>query len=214
MASAYEWMAPPAVRHPAHPCKPLSLVQMPPTPDLVRCNACSFPISGFSYNCGSYNLHPYCAGISLHLYIQHPHLPGPPHLATLMFFPPYQNGQFTCNICRKWGGSHWLYRCTVCNDFDAHLGCAMNAAQLQFQVHPQYNPPTTPVYPPYNSGGGGSTAYASTPSSDPGKKFGKCMWAVVRLADLALGTGGLIDLGSSLFNNMDLLSGAGSLLSF
>ncbi|KAF3784652.1 hypothetical protein EJ110_NYTH28861 [Nymphaea thermarum] len=219
MACAYEWMAPPVVQHPAYPCKPLSLVQRPPTRDPVSlvqrsptsdpvcCNACSFPITGFRYNYCSYNLHPYCAGISPHLYIQHPH--GPPHLATLMFFPPYLSGQFTCDICKKLGGSHWLYRCTVCDDFDAHLGCAINAAQLQFRLHPaQYCPPMTPVDGPYNSGGGGGgTAYASPPSSDPWKKIGKCMWAALRLSDLAFGTGGLINLGSSLFDTMDHLLG-------
>ncbi|XP_031496094.1 uncharacterized protein LOC116261462 [Nymphaea colorata] len=136
-----------------------------------------------------------------------PFLP-PPHLATLMFFPPYLSGQFTCDICRKLGGSHWLYRCTVFDDFDTHLGCAINAAQLQFRLHPaQYCPPMTPVYRPSNSGGGGGTAYASTPSSDPWKKIGKCMWAALRLSDLAFGTGGLINLGSSLFDTLDQLLG-------
>ncbi|KAF3784653.1 hypothetical protein EJ110_NYTH28865 [Nymphaea thermarum] len=133
---------------------------------------------------------------------------------TLIFSPPYPNRQFTCDICKYPGGSHWLYRCTDCHGFDAHLGCAIKASQFQFQLHPApYRPPLTPVYPPYNSGGGGGTAYASTPSSDRWIKIGNCNWVVGRLGGLGTAAS-LMNIGSTLIETLNQLSGGGSILSF
>ncbi|CAN6481489.1 unnamed protein product [Victoria cruziana] len=178
MADQSTFFAPHQVRHPAYPPKALSLVeQMPTTP--VSC-------------------------MSTHLYIHHrPHQHEVAHPFVLMFYPPYLSGKFICNLCRETGGCHWLYRCTICDNFDAHLGCAIRAAQLQFQL-PQLQSflPT----PPAGAGLHDSRMpQIPMPSSDLWKKLAEAMLIALRLGNLASNIGGFVDVGSTVIETLQQL---------
>ncbi|KAL3815032.1 hypothetical protein ACJIZ3_016300 [Penstemon smallii] len=45
------------------------------------------------------------------------------HRLNLTFESPYGTKSFSCDICKRNGADHWLYRCDSCG-FDAHLNCA------------------------------------------------------------------------------------------
>ncbi|XVF07380.1 hypothetical protein REPUB_Repub06bG0133800 [Reevesia pubescens] len=43
----------------------------------------------------------------------------------LCFSPPYSKKKFQCDICKKFGSSHWPYRCGSYK-YDVHMNCAMS----------------------------------------------------------------------------------------
>ncbi|XVF55998.1 hypothetical protein PTKIN_Ptkin06aG0080900 [Pterospermum kingtungense] len=91
-----------------------------------KCNACGKLGTGFCYHCKDCQLdiHTLCINkpssvkTSTH-----------PHKLELCFSPPYRRKKFQCDICKKLGSNHWLYRCGSCK-YDVHMNCAM-ANQLQ-----------------------------------------------------------------------------------
>ncbi|XP_077219624.1 protein VACUOLELESS GAMETOPHYTES-like [Tasmannia lanceolata] len=122
------------IQHPADPNHALSLLPYPAYPEgYFNCDACGRRGDGFSYHCGrcNFDVHILCASMPLSINHQ-AHC----HTLNLAFFPPYQNKGFSCDICKRLGSNHWLYRCETC-EFDAHLGCAtaktMPLADVQIQ---------------------------------------------------------------------------------
>lgn len=107
------------VRHPADPGHNLILLLMPS----FACKACGKPGSGFAFNCGicHQSYHSLCSVLPLST-SHHSH----PHVLNLEFSPPYDSVKaFRCDICRRLGYDHWLYRCGPCG-FDVHLDCALS----------------------------------------------------------------------------------------
>ncbi|KVI03546.1 uncharacterized protein LOC112512274 [Cynara cardunculus var. scolymus] len=100
----------------------LVLLSSPAYPEgFFKCNACGTHGNGFSYHCSDcqIDLHTTCALMPPSVnHTAHDHTLG------LCFTPPYENQGFSCDICKKPGSNHWLYRCGLC-DFDAHMKCAM-----------------------------------------------------------------------------------------
>lgn len=113
---------PQLINHPAHqPDHPLTLLPVPTYPGaLFNCDACGRRGHGFNYHCAlcDFDLHMLCASKPL-VFFHSSH----PHQLQLTFHPPYNTHGFSCDICRKIGTNHWLYRCAPCG-FDAHLDCA------------------------------------------------------------------------------------------
>lgn len=91
-----------------------------------KCNACGKLGAGFCYHCKHCRLdihtlcidNPSSVNVSTHL-----------HTLELCFTPPYSRKKFKCDICKKSGSNHWLYRCGACN-YDVHMNCALSN-QLQ-----------------------------------------------------------------------------------
>ncbi|TXG50956.1 hypothetical protein EZV62_023480 [Acer yangbiense] len=141
---------PQLINHPSHPYHPLNLLPTPPYPGgLFNCDGCGCHGRGFSYHCNQcdFDVHILCASKPLSL-MHHLHA----HKLELTFDPPYQTKGFSCDICRKLGSNHWLYRCNFC-EFDAHLDCASNSISAP-QVQAQTQPPIQMQH--YNSFPGGS----------------------------------------------------------
>ncbi|KAL5815389.1 hypothetical protein ACOSQ4_026030 [Xanthoceras sorbifolium] len=128
---------PQLINHPSHPSHSLTLLPTPPYPGGVfNCDGCGSHGHGFSYHCNhcDFDVHILCASKPLFL-MHHLHA----HKLELTFESPYQTKGFSCDICRKLGSNHWLYRCSLC-EFDAHVDCAsvvVKAPQAQTQTQIQ-----------------------------------------------------------------------------
>ncbi|WOL07242.1 hypothetical protein Cni_G15981 [Canna indica] len=126
---------PQRIRHPSHPDHSLTLLPVPAyKEDSFNCDACGRDGAGFSYHCDACGIdfHSLCA--SMPLSVSHAaHM----HPLSLVFFVPYDDGGFSCDICAGVGANHWLYRCAMC-EFDAHIGCATaKPTQLRATPRPQ-----------------------------------------------------------------------------
>ncbi|KAH9780789.1 hypothetical protein KPL71_008220 [Citrus sinensis] len=127
---------PQLITHPSHPAHSLSLVPTPIYPaGIFNCDGCGRQGHGFSYHCThcDFDLHILCATKPLTL-IHQSH----PHQLQLTFDPPYYTKGFSCDICKKVGSAHWLYRCSLC-EFDAHLDCAANLLAQPIHTQHQYS---------------------------------------------------------------------------
>lgn len=93
------------------------------------------------------------------------------HKLELTFGSPYPTKDFCCDICKRVGFDHWIYRCNLCA-FDSHLHCAKSVTPVNnmgFQSHqgpvPQLGGATfsrsAPPQPPLGYGG---HHMATTPS--------------------------------------------------
>ncbi|XP_068640752.1 protein VACUOLELESS GAMETOPHYTES-like [Aristolochia californica] len=113
----------PKIIHPFHPNHPLILFASPVYPEGVfACNACGREGSGFCYHCTKCEVDIDIICASMKLSVNHDaHL----HPLILVFSPPYASKDFVCDICKKPGSDHWLYRCSGCQ-FDAHTTCGMS----------------------------------------------------------------------------------------
>ncbi|KAL7158207.1 hypothetical protein ABFS83_02G126800 [Erythranthe nasuta] len=111
------------ITHPFHKEHTLALLPKPAysTAGVFNCDACFEPGKGFSYSCEpcGIDLHILCASTPLSVTNATCH----PHKLDLAFGSPYDTKNFSCDVCKKIGGDHWLYRCGLCG-FDAHLTCA------------------------------------------------------------------------------------------
>ncbi|XP_009591761.1 protein VACUOLELESS GAMETOPHYTES [Nicotiana tabacum] len=91
--------------------------------DQVICSGCEHDLSGGSaYACTKMNcnfiLHDSC----FELPRQIKHKSHPKHTLTLLFFPPYDDGEFTCDACGN-SGHAFTFHCEKCK-FDLHVECA------------------------------------------------------------------------------------------
>ncbi|XVF75923.1 hypothetical protein PTKIN_Ptkin13bG0225800 [Pterospermum kingtungense] len=91
-----------------------------------NCNACGKLGRGFCYHCKDCQLviHTLCINKPSSVNTSTHH-----HTLELCFSPPYSKKKFQCDICKKLGSNHWLYRCDSCK-YDVHMNCAMSN-QLQ-----------------------------------------------------------------------------------
>ncbi|XP_042492475.1 uncharacterized protein LOC122072029 [Macadamia integrifolia] len=125
---------PQLINHPVDTNHSLTLLPSPTLyPDgFFKCNACDQLGNGFCYHCRAcnLNLHMICASMPMSLNHQ-----AHPHTLHLTFCFPYPSRAFNCDICRNYGSTQWIYRCSAC-EFDAHLSCATSPA-LQVQAQPQ-----------------------------------------------------------------------------
>ncbi|KAF9624046.1 hypothetical protein IFM89_007744 [Coptis chinensis] len=133
---------PQRIQHPAHPNHDLTLSLVPLYQTL--CNACGEQVkgTGFFYQCCDCRLmlHVLCASVPTSVKHQ-----THSHPLKLTFNPPYQTVGFSCDICRKLGSNHWLYRCNSCG-FDAHLHCAAPKPRISEVSHQvMSSQPQTPV---------------------------------------------------------------------
>ncbi|XP_077246166.1 uncharacterized protein LOC143886070 [Tasmannia lanceolata] len=156
---------PQLINHPADPNHALSLFPYPAYPEgYFHCDACGRTGDGFAYHCGPCNLdiHILCASMPLSLNHQAHH-----HTLNLALFPPYQNKGFSCDICKRFGSNHWLYRCEAC-EFDAHLGCATAKtrplAQVQIQQLQVLQQQTPQFQDGYRAGVMNGTQQSYTPN--------------------------------------------------
>ncbi|KAL9175671.1 hypothetical protein ABFS82_02G126600 [Erythranthe guttata] len=110
------------ITHPFHKEHTLTLLPKPAySTGVFNCDACFEPGKGFSYSCKhcGIDLHILCASTPLSVTNATCH----PHKLDLTSGSPYDTKNFSCDVCKKIGGDHWLYRCGPCG-FDAHLTCA------------------------------------------------------------------------------------------
>ncbi|KAL9175680.1 hypothetical protein ABFS82_02G127500 [Erythranthe guttata] len=123
----------------------------------IHCSGCKSAGSGNVYVCWqcNYFLHEHCFRSERSL--KHPshHL----HPLTLMPFPTYPSGSFSCNSCNL-DGDGFSYSCSEC-EFDIHVHCALNIPITNPNPHlfhspvPNPNPNSNPaqnynpnIYPP------------------------------------------------------------------
>ncbi|XP_066344366.1 protein VACUOLELESS GAMETOPHYTES-like [Miscanthus floridulus] len=129
------------VRHPAHPEHPLSLrLATPYQSGIYTCDACRTGGHEFVLHCQhcQFDLHLPCAALPAEVVASraHPH----PHPLRLAYDNPHRGGQgvvIICTVCRQ--GiipEQWLYGCHRCDDFAAHVGCAVPDAQIK-RVYPR-----------------------------------------------------------------------------
>ncbi|EYU27131.1 hypothetical protein MIMGU_mgv1a025308mg [Erythranthe guttata] len=101
---------PKKIEHPFHKDHALSLVPGPAySTGNFNCDACFEKGKGFSYNCDpcGIDLNILCAIMPLCVTNATCH----PHKLDLTFGSPFLTKRFSCNVCKKLGGDHWLYRC-------------------------------------------------------------------------------------------------------
>ncbi|PWA74629.1 C1-like, Zinc finger, RING/FYVE/PHD-type [Artemisia annua] len=112
---------PRTLKHQSDQKHDLVLLSSPAYPEGVfYCNACGSHGKGFSYHCPDcqLDLHIVCASMPPSTnHSTHGHTLG------LCLKPPYENQEFSCDICNQPGSNQWLYRCDSC-EFDAHMKCA------------------------------------------------------------------------------------------
>ncbi|CAK7327917.1 unnamed protein product [Dovyalis caffra] len=157
---------PALITHPSHPIHPLTLFSTPVYPGgSFNCDGCGRQGTGFSYHCTTcdFDVHMMCATNPLSLAHQ-----SHPHQLNLAFYPPYQTKGFSCDICRRIGSNHWLYRCGAC-EFDAHMECAMrvNNTPLPHLQHTSSLPAANSVNIQYQQRpgpGGGDYVYRHSQS--------------------------------------------------
>ncbi|KAL7120689.1 hypothetical protein ACP275_02G137600 [Erythranthe tilingii] len=126
---------PKKITHPFHKEHALTLLPVPAYEDgQFKCDACGEAGKCFSYHCKpcGVDLHVLCAAVPLTLTHASHHM----HKLDLTFESPYDTKDFSCDICKKPGGDHWLYRCSPCG-FDAHLSCARGAPPVSPRLHQQ-----------------------------------------------------------------------------
>ncbi|XP_073126870.1 uncharacterized protein [Henckelia pumila] len=112
---------PKKITHPCHKDHAFTLLTQPAYADgKFKCDACGEIGDGFSYHCKpcGNDLHILCSALPLS--VSHAtHV----HKLELTFGSPYPTKDFCCDICKRVGSDHWIYRCNLCG-FDAHLHCA------------------------------------------------------------------------------------------
>lgn len=90
--------------------------------DQVLCSGCEVGILGSAYRCTKpscdFILHDSCTDLPR----QVKHKSHPKHPLLLDFFPPYSDGEFTCNACGN-SGHAFTYHCASCK-YDLHVECA------------------------------------------------------------------------------------------
>ncbi|PKA66459.1 hypothetical protein AXF42_Ash007157 [Apostasia shenzhenica] len=118
------------------------------------CFACSLPASqpvaaspSPAINASSFLLHLSYA--TLPLVVLHPCHAG--HGLSLLPRPPYSDGCFTCNACRR-PGSGFAYHCSACV-LDLHTLCAVAPEAVTNPAH-RAHPLTLAFRPPYGDGEG------------------------------------------------------------
>ncbi|XP_070032228.1 protein VACUOLELESS GAMETOPHYTES-like isoform X1 [Nicotiana tomentosiformis] len=130
---------PQQITHPFDKEHHFTLLPKPIYPDgKFNCDACGENGDGFSYHCKTCgtDLHILCAVFPQCVTHWSHH-----HQLDLKFSPPYPGKSFCCDICKKVGTNHWLYRCQTCG-FDAHLNCTtLQAPPHQSHIH--QNPTTS-----------------------------------------------------------------------
>lgn len=125
----------PLITHnPSHPTHDLVLIVT--TKSTIKCAACGYDVSGFSYHCAECNIffHSLCLALPVSLEITNH-----PHEIKLEFSPPYD---FFCDLCNKPSYQGWLYRCNMC-EFDTHIACAVENLEphlFQNTSFPQSSP--------------------------------------------------------------------------
>ncbi|XP_027154579.1 uncharacterized protein LOC113754375 [Coffea eugenioides] len=102
---------------------PLELVEVEEEDDQVNiCSGCEVHILGSAYNCTKpscdFILHDSCIDLPRKV----KHNSHPKHPLILHFFPPYGDGEFTCNACGN-PGHGFTYHCMSCK-YDLHVECA------------------------------------------------------------------------------------------
>ncbi|PSS10032.1 Nucleoredoxin 1-2 like [Actinidia chinensis var. chinensis] len=89
----------------------------------IHCSGCEQPLSGQAYsctkpNCDYFFLHESCFNLPRQLcHRSHPH-----HPLSLLPFPAYPSGSFSCNACDQVGRA-FVFHCATCQ-FDLHVKCA------------------------------------------------------------------------------------------
>lgn len=123
------------ITHPCHKDHSFTLLTQPAYADgMFKCDACGEIGDGFSYHCKpcGNDLHILCSVIPLSI-THASHV----HKLELTFGSHYPTKDFCCDICKRVGSDHWIYRCNLCA-FDAHLHCAKSVApvtNMGFQPH-------------------------------------------------------------------------------
>ncbi|XP_073030339.1 uncharacterized protein [Primulina eburnea] len=123
------------ITHPCHKDHAFTLLTQPAYADgMFKCDACGKNGDGFSYHCKpcGNDLHILCSAMPLSI-THSSHV----HKLELTFGSPYPTKDFCCDICKKVGSDHWIYRCNLCA-FDAHLHCAKSVSPMNnmgFQPH-------------------------------------------------------------------------------
>ncbi|XP_028092868.1 F-box protein At5g07610-like [Camellia sinensis] len=104
-------------KHFSHPHN-LTLLKFPNIG--IDCSGCNLPCSGVIFVCSQckFFLHQQCFLASRS--INHPS--HPIHPLTLVPYPTYTSGSFTCDSCGQ-SGSGFCFSCSSC-DFDLHIHCA------------------------------------------------------------------------------------------
>ncbi|CAL5328381.1 unnamed protein product [Camellia sinensis] len=104
-------------KHFSHPHN-LTLLKFPNIG--IDCSGCNLPCSGVIFVCSQskFFLHQQCFLASRS--INHPS--HPIHPLTLVPYPTYASGSFTCDSCGQ-SGSGFCFSCSSC-DFDLHIHCA------------------------------------------------------------------------------------------
>ncbi|XVE96122.1 hypothetical protein REPUB_Repub02eG0194100 [Reevesia pubescens] len=111
------------VKHQVDPKHTLVLLSSPVyATGSFKCNACGKLGTGFCYHCEDCQLdiHTLCIYKPSSVNTSSHH-----HTLELCFSPPYSKKKFQCDICKKFGSNHWLYRCGSCK-YDVHMNCAMS----------------------------------------------------------------------------------------
>jgi hypothetical protein len=128
------------VRHPAHPEHPLSLrLATPYQSGIYTCDACRTGGHEFVLHCQhcQFDLHLPCAALPAEAVASRAH----PHPLRLAYDNPHrgkpQGVVVICTVCRQGiVPEQWLYGCERCDDFAAHVGCAVPDAQIK-HVYPR-----------------------------------------------------------------------------
>ncbi|XP_043717971.1 uncharacterized protein LOC122665906 [Telopea speciosissima] len=117
--------------HP-HPLELINLQQQQPTFNMPLCAMCKLQHSGLIYICKTCNfiLHISCS--QRPQLINHPSDPN--HLLTLLPFPAYPDGTFTCDACGLQDNG-FCYHCKACT-LDLHIHCASMPISLNHKAHP------------------------------------------------------------------------------
>lgn len=119
---------------------PLHLIELKEK-DQLLCSGCEVEILGSAYICIKANcdfiLHDSC--IDLPRQVKHGSHPN--HPLILQFFPPYSNGEFTCNACGN-SGHAFTYHCMACK-YDLHIECA---SLPETEIRDDHEHPLTLVY--------------------------------------------------------------------
>ncbi|XP_042500171.1 uncharacterized protein LOC122078308 [Macadamia integrifolia] len=117
--------------HP-HPLEFSNLQLHHPTLILPPCAICKQQTSGSIYICKTCNfiLHISCS--QKPQLINHP--ADPNHPLTLLPFPAYPDGTFTCDACGV-RDNGFCYHCRACT-LDLHINCASMPMSLNHQAHP------------------------------------------------------------------------------
>ncbi|KAL3516601.1 hypothetical protein ACH5RR_023503 [Cinchona calisaya] len=101
---------------------PLQLLEVEDEDEVVICSGCEVEISGSAYICTKpscdFILHDSC--VDLPKLVKHKS--HPKHTLTLHIFPPYSDGEFSCDACGN-SGQAFTYHCTSCK-YDLHVECA------------------------------------------------------------------------------------------